>query len=48
MKEFRTLRLGEITLARAQGPLTLQAISIPGKQVMHLLDLTLTLLPDDN
>jgi arylsulfatase A-like enzyme len=48
MKEFRTLQLGEITLPRAQGPLTLQAISIPGKQVMHLLDLTLTLLPDGN
>lgn len=43
MKEFRTLELGTIELPAERGPLTLRAISIPGKEVMHLLDLTLTL-----
>ncbi len=44
MKEFRTLDLGEITLPAGQGPLTLRALEIPGKSVMDLRRLTLTLL----
>lgn len=45
MKEFRTLHLGEINLPSGQGPLTLRAIKIPGKSVMDVRRLTLTLLP---
>lgn len=45
MKEFRTLRLGEITLPAGQAPLTLRALEIPGKTVMDLRRVTLTLLP---
>ena len=44
MKEFRTLRLGEITLAKGQGALTVRALKIPGKSVMDLRRVTLTLL----
>jgi hypothetical protein len=45
MKEFRALRLGEITLARGEGPLTLRALDIPGQSVMDVRRVTLTLLP---
>lgn len=45
MKEFRTLRLGEITLPSGQAPLTLHALEIPGKSVMDVRRVTLTLLP---
>ncbi len=45
MKDFRTLHLGEINLPSGQGPLTLRAIKIPGKSVMDVRRLTLTLLP---
>lgn len=45
MKEFRSLKLGEITLAKNQGPLTLRALEIPGKFVMDVRRVTLTLLP---
>lgn len=45
MKEFRTLRLGEITLPAGQGPLTLRALEVPGKSVMDVRRVTLTLLP---
>ncbi len=44
MKEFRTLKLGEIQLPKAQSPLVLRATHIPGKSVMDLRRLTLTLL----
>lgn len=44
MKEFRTLTLGEIDLPGGRGPLTLRAKEIPGKSVMDLRRLTLTLL----
>ncbi len=44
MKEFRTLKLGDITLPAAQGPLTLRAMEIPGKSVMDVRRVTLTLL----
>jgi arylsulfatase A-like enzyme len=44
MKEFRTLKLGEIELKKGEGPLTLRALEIPGKSVMDLRRVTLTLL----
>jgi arylsulfatase A-like enzyme len=44
MKEFRSLALGEITLPRGQGPLTLRALEIPGQSVMDVRRVTLTLL----
>ncbi len=44
MKEFRTLSLGEITLPAGQAPLTLRALEIPGKSVMDVRRVTLTLL----
>jgi arylsulfatase A-like enzyme len=45
MKEFRTLRLGQIDLDAAQGPLTLRALDVPGRSVMDVRRVTLTLLP---
>jgi len=44
MKEFHTLKLGEIQLESGQGPLTLHAIDIPGKSVMDVRRVSLTLL----
>jgi arylsulfatase A-like enzyme len=44
-KEFRPLDLGEIDLPRGEGTLTLRALDIPGKTVMEVRRLTLTLLP---
>jgi hypothetical protein len=43
MKEFRTLKLGTMTLQAGQGPLTLRALDIPGRHVMDLRRVTLTL-----
>jgi arylsulfatase A-like enzyme len=43
MKEFRTLALGEIKLPAGQSPLTLRALEIPGKSVMDVRRVTLTL-----
>ena len=45
MKDFRTLRLGEITLPAGEGSLTLRALEIPGSSVMDVRRVTLTLLP---
>ncbi len=45
MKDFHTLKLGEIELAAGQGPLTLRAIDIPGQSVMDVRRTTFTLLP---
>jgi arylsulfatase A-like enzyme len=45
MKDFRTLKLGEISLGSGQGPLTLRALEIPGASVMDVRRVTLTLLP---
>ena len=45
MKEFRTLKLGEMNLPAGPGPLTLRALEIPGQSVMDVRRLTLTLLP---
>ncbi|MCW0218235.1 MAG: arylsulfatase [Prosthecobacter sp.] len=44
MKDFHTLKLGEMELEAGQGPLTLRAIEIPGKFVMDVRRLTFTLL----
>jgi len=44
MKEFRSLALGTIQLSRGQGALTLRALEIPGRSVMDLRRVTLTLL----
>ncbi len=46
MKEFRPLRLGTIELPTGRGPLKLSAVEIPGKSVMDLRLLSLTLLPE--
>jgi len=45
MKEFRTLKLGEVELPAGKGTLTLRALEIPGKSVMDVRRVTLTLLP---
>ena len=45
MKEFKTMRLGEFAMPSGQGPLTLRATDIPGKSVMDVRRITLTLLP---
>ena len=43
MKEFRPLNLGTIHLPAGRGPLTLRATDIPGKSVMDMHAITLTL-----
>lgn len=45
MKEFRPLNLGTIRLEQGQGELVLRALEMPGRSVMDLRRLTLTLLP---
>jgi len=45
MKEFRPLQLGAMTLEKGRGLLTLRALSIPGRSVMDLRQLNLTLRP---
>ena len=47
MKEFRTLDLGDIRLEKGAGPIVLRAVKIPGKSVMDLRRLTLTLKASD-
>ena len=44
MKEFRPLKLGRIHLEAGVGPLVLRATEIPGKEVMHVRAVTLTLV----
>lgn len=44
MKEFRTLKLGEVKLTKGIGPMTLRALEIPGKSVMDVRRVTLTLV----
>lgn len=44
MKEFKSLKLGEITLEKGTGPLVLRALEIPGRSVMDLRRVTLTIL----
>ena len=45
MKDFHPLKLGTIHLPAGPGPLTIRATDIPGKSVMDLRAITLTLLP---
>ena len=45
MKEFHPLKLGEIDLRAGVAPLVLRALEIPGKSVMDVRRVTLTLLP---
>lgn len=42
MKEFRALRPGTVRLPAGRGALTLRALDIPGREVMHLRSLVLT------
>lgn len=44
MKDFRTLKLGEMRLKAGVAPLTLRATAIPGSSVMDVRRITLTLL----
>lgn len=44
MKEFHSLNLGKMKLTAGQGPLTLRALDIPGKSVMDVRRVTLTLV----
>jgi arylsulfatase A-like enzyme len=44
MKEFRSLALGSIELEAGTGPLTLRALEIPGREVMQVRAVTLTLV----
>jgi len=44
MKEFRSLELGDIELAAGAAELTLRAVEIPGRSVMDVRRVTLTLL----
>ncbi|MEX0712549.1 MAG: arylsulfatase [Pirellulales bacterium] len=44
MKDFRPLPLGTVELKQGRGPLTLRALTVPGKEVIHLRGVTLTLL----
>lgn len=44
MKVFHTLNLGQVSFAAGVGPLTLRALEIPGKSVMDVRRVTLTLL----
>ncbi len=43
MKEFHLLKLGTVALEKGRGTLTLRATAIPGKSVMDMRQLTLTL-----
>jgi arylsulfatase A-like enzyme len=43
MREFRTMTLAPLTLAKGRGALTLRAVDIPGQQVMEVRAITLTL-----
>ena len=45
VKDFKPLRLGVMNLEKGQGLLSLRAIEIPGKQVMDLRAVCLTLQP---
>ncbi len=44
MKDFKPLRLGAFELNQGRGLLTLRALSVPGKQVMDVRAVVLTLL----
>jgi hypothetical protein len=44
VKDFKPLRLGEIELKAGRGTLTLRAVKVPGKQVMDVRSVVLTLV----
>jgi hypothetical protein len=44
MKEFRPLKLGTMHLTKGRGLLTLRALDMPGKSVMDVRQVILTLL----
>ncbi|OHB83094.1 MAG: hypothetical protein A2Z38_06410 [Planctomycetes bacterium RBG_19FT_COMBO_48_8] len=44
VKDFRPLHLGTIRLQKGRGQLTLSALDIPGRQVMEVRAVMLTLL----
>ncbi len=44
MKDFRPLRLGEFRLEKGRGSLVLRALEVPGKRVMDVRAVVLTLL----
>ena len=44
VKEFKPLRLGVFHLEKGRGPLTLRALEVPGKQVMDVRVVVLTLM----
>ena len=48
MKEFRPLELGVVQLEKGRGLLTLKATGIPGKSVMDVRQVVLTLNPPLN
>jgi hypothetical protein len=43
MKDFRPLALGTVRLEKGRGPLTLRALQVPGKYVMDVRRVNLTL-----
>jgi hypothetical protein len=43
MKEFHVLNLGAMHLEKGRGALTLRALEIPGKSVMDVRQITLTI-----
>jgi hypothetical protein len=45
VKDFKPLRLGTLELSKGRGLLTLRALAVPGKQVMDVRSVMLTLLP---
>jgi hypothetical protein len=45
MKEFRPLALGTVRLEKGRGTLTLRALNVPGKYVMDVRRINLTLRP---
>src|SRR5688572_2837344 len=44
MKDFKPLRLGVLTLNQGRGALALRAVRVPGKQVMEVRGVAVTLL----
>jgi hypothetical protein len=44
MKDWKPLRLGTVTLERGRGPLTLRALEVPGKHVIDVRSVMLTLV----
>ena len=47
VKDFKPLRLGEFDLKPGRGLLTLRALQVPGKQVMDVRMIVLTLIKQD-